>query len=196
MYKSSSDNTHYMNRTGSHSTKGSRTGIVYDIPPDAQEAEEYYNSLKEQWGILTDELHTISQDVHALKIKLRSTMPMEEYKKSAYSHDMKVERKLEIEKRCSELRPMVRAAAEKSWHTLFYHVAREMLDPEKFEKIYQNSIDFLERKIHGINVGNSELSQEEKDRVHKKNQIRKVQKRLSLRQKGDDKKLVYSTETK
>ena len=163
MYKSSSDNAHYRNRTGSHSTKGSRTGIVYDIPPDAQEAEEYYNSLKEQWGILTDELHTISQDVHALKIKLRTTMPMEEYKRCSHSYDMKVERKLEIEKRCSEFRPMVRAASEKSWHTLFYHVAREMLDPEKFEKIYQNSIDFLGRKIQEIRVGGNELPQAKKD---------------------------------
>src|SRR5258708_2136090 len=85
MYKSTSDSENYLQRTGSHATKEMRTGRIDAIPAWAQPAEDYYNSLKDRYHNLVQQLDQNCAAHGRIKAQLAHKLPYNEATRLAAS---------------------------------------------------------------------------------------------------------------
>lgn len=195
MFKGASDKSTYLDRTASHSTKEWASGRIDAVPPFAQEAEDYYRSLRNQYDRVLDQLFKANEAVHNLKVRLRQTLPHEEYKRCQTRYDDLIATKLALEASLTNLRPMVRAAAQNAWGIVYWHVAQRILDVDTRIKIEEQVREFLQREpTDGIKRGSAELS-ENKRHSHTVRKNRKTRlNNLRMGRGGNLNVLVYSDE--
>lgn len=66
MYKATTEATHFLPRTGSHSTKGSRTGRVDVLPPEAK--SPIYDDLQSRRTILIEKVKAAQRELTDAKV--------------------------------------------------------------------------------------------------------------------------------
>jgi hypothetical protein len=190
MFKKSSDQLHFIERTGSHSTKASRTGRIDDIPPWAAEPEEYYNSIRDRWHLLHEQLMDAQEKLTAINEKLRLTLPFKEFEHLTQHKERLAQRARILQEQQSDYRAMARAAASHSWATVFIYVARKLLPLEDFKALEQEVMGLLNREeFGGIAKGNSEFSDEKRANQQASSQRRK--RRVNWRRQHGGSVLVW-----
>lgn len=191
MYKTTSDKLDRIARVSSHATKGSPTGRVDDLPPDVQEAENYYASLRDQWEKIQDELHTLSNEVHDLKQRLRSTLPHQEFRRVRDTLDRKAERLVMLQRESGDMRAMARAASHESWGALWMFCAQKVLDHKTFMRIDDEVAAWMARPHQEIGKGSGEESAHQRTRNNRAGKLRKRREMSRDHRSVQRLKLVY-----
>lgn len=162
MYKNSTNQLHYIKRAGSHSTKESRTGRIDAIPAWAQEPEDYYNSIRDQYRLLADQLIKLQTDLTEINIKLKVSLPRKEFDHLTQHRERLRARYTALQSQASSYRALARASAEKSWTTVFFYCAATLLKPEDFALLQKETRDILARPPQEINKGEGELTEQQR----------------------------------
>jgi hypothetical protein len=68
MYKATYDSLHFLKKAASHSTKGTRSGRVDILPPEAQPTKETYLSARDQLDILKARDEFLREQIQSIKI--------------------------------------------------------------------------------------------------------------------------------
>jgi len=177
MYGNTSDSTHYLTRTGSHATKGSRTGQV-DAPWAATEA--LYSDLKEGPNTALDALARLKAEAEDINDRLPGTSG--DYRKTLQARRRELGTLTQQQQETvGDLKDKVRAAAHQSWAECFAEQARLILSDESFHAVVAATREALGRPHqeikmrHGSFVGNSA---EAKAHVRKKEKIRAKRKKF------------------
>lgn len=172
MFKGTSDNKHYIDRTGSHSTKPSRRGIINLVPDWAREPEEYYRNLKEQFDFQTTVLAESSEKLTWIKERLKNTLPFEEYKRLSSELEIAKTKKLSAEKWLSDNRALIRAIGFHAWGSVFRFAAKDILDMKTFQKIDAVAAELLNRDIEEIKKSHGERNPEYRKVHNRKRELK------------------------
>jgi hypothetical protein len=185
-YKSASDKTSYLERTASHATKESKRGIIKAVPVWAEEAEQYYNSMKERFSSLIRQNDHILKQITNLKLRLLSGLSHKEQLITANLIRHLGQQSQALQQELGQYRPMVRAIGSESWARIFYICASELLDQETFSKITAEAREFLDRPEHEFEKGRSELSDQkqqslkQREKRHNRTLVAEAQKTGAL----------------
>ena len=118
-------------------------GVFKDIPSWAREPEEYYLNLHESYNIANRQLFQLRSRAAWLKFRVetRQASPGEllEYQNDVSPMLEKLERELDL------LRHTVTTAAKSAWSEIFFFQARQLLDPNAFERINAEVTEIVRR---------------------------------------------------
>ena len=149
MYKSTHSNHDFLTRTASHSTKGSRRGVVGVLPPEASREEEIeYRSLADQLDELLAQRNAMEGRIVELNKRMEKTLPYDTYQ------DLSAERKalglqmLQLGARIAEFKGDVIGKGELSFARVFMGAAKMTLPHEQFMKLINETEKFLGRQQH------------------------------------------------
>jgi len=163
MYKKNSDQSNFISRTGSHATKESRTGRIDAIPAWAEEPEAYYNSLRDRWRSILEQLIETQNQLAEINRKLKYSMPFKEYEHLRQHKERLSDKVALLQQEQGEYRPLARAAGERAWATIFFFVARKLLPPDDFLILIKETKALLGgRPEVEISKGEGEKSEEQK----------------------------------
>lgn len=160
MYKKSSDRLDHIERTGSHATKAHASGLIDDIPGWAAEPEQYYNSIRDRWKSILDQLMAAQSEIAGINEKLRHTLPIKEYTYLIQHKERVLERFHVLEKEQVEYRPLAKAAGDRAWAMVFYYLARKMMPLEDFIVIDKEVREILGRTMAEIKKGQGMMSEQ------------------------------------
>jgi hypothetical protein len=195
MYKTSSDQQHYLARTGSHSTKESRTGLIRNIPAWALPAEEYYNSLKEQFDLLIKQSEQTLAAMANLQSRLNHRLTYRETETIARQIKTYGERQQIIQQKLADHRQLLRWAGQNAFGLVFYHLAQSSLAPEQMQALEKNTQELMCRPRTEFTPARQEMSEQKRDRLREKERLGRVRKHSRIerqRKKGDA--MVWSDE--
>jgi hypothetical protein len=195
MFKNSNDKLNYLNRTGSHATKESATGRINAIPQWAQEPEQYYNSLRDQFIAIRDQRLDYQQKLTEIREKLKQTLPFKEFQALDAKREAIAAKYQTLEVEAGKYRSLARAAGEHSFANVFMHVAEQILDREMMIRIRKDAESLLGRPIFEVTAGQGEMSPESRASMQK--QKVRQQRRQRLRDRMDrsvSHRLVWSDE--
>jgi hypothetical protein len=184
MYKTALRNQMRIHRTGSHSTMPAATGRVDLMPQWAQPPEEYYNTLREQFGLLVVYVSDLQEQIAPYTQALKRPLHPNEFENIRQVHDEYGYLIDILNKQIVALRPIVLAADMVSRDALSWHVAKGhgYINPDDVELVKNKVIDLIKewRPTGKITKGRSGKSA---DQNHEENRKRKLQRR---RQKSRD----------
>jgi len=172
MFKNASDNLNFIARTASHATKPSRTGRINDIPSWAREPEEYYNSIRDQYRSLADQLAKAQASLTDVNEKLKATLPFKEYDHLRQHKERLAARHSLLQQQAGHYRALARAAGANAWGVVLYHVAQRLLPPEDFLVIEKEVQDILGRERFEIAKGDGELSEQTRESRRAKKSVK------------------------
>ena len=147
MYRKTSESGNYLERVASHATKPSATGRIDDIPKWAQEPEEYYNSLKEQYALMQDMLAQLTEEYSWTLKQLRNTLPFEEFKRLDEHRYQVNQLRQALQEESGGLRKAVVAAGQDAWGIVWRLCAQQRLDATTFAAIETEAGDLLGRRF-------------------------------------------------
>ena len=188
MFKDASDKQNFITRTASHATKEHRSGRIDAIPEWAEKPEEYYNSLKEQFESLRDQLRDANTRIEVVASKLKQTLVFKEYEPLQRERDRLTEIIRTIQPQIQVHRELLRAVAHDSWATMFYACAKLILDEEEFNKIDDETANTLRRRHQEYKAP------EQINHQTKRNGIKKKRHNFREKYKGNASTLVWSDE--
>ena len=194
MFKKASDNLSYLERTGSHATKPSPTGRIDMLPAWAQEPEAYYNSLLERYNSLRAQLDHCQEQLAALKLKLKATLPRKDY-----DHAIEVRRGVSerygiLQRELGQYRLMVREASLKSWATTFYHCAKLKLNRDDFGALCTDTKEMLGRNMQVVGAGQAEFTAEQREALIRRRRRQDFRGNFHSQLRGAAERIVYSDE--
>lgn len=193
MFGKSSDRLSEIKRVASHATKPSARGRIDLLPEWAQEPEAYYNSLLERYESLCAQREVVQEELSGIKLRLRQTLPHKEYQFLQERQRGLAARFDILQKEASEYRGAVRAAAEKSWATTFYHFARIGLDRDVFLKLCESTEAALGRVTVPIKGGQAEMTDEQRERWQRKTKLQERRHKFRMSHEVE-RATVYSDE--
>lgn len=197
MFKSTSENLNHINRVASASTREHATGRIDMIPAWAREPEEYYNSVKQQWEVLSSRMREIADQLAEINYKLKRQLPRNEFD---FLRSEKIRLGTiytDLQPEAVKIREIVRAAAMDSWANVFYHCASLMLSREVFSSIDKATQEMLGRSTTGINKGRSEFSEQKLAGTRRRENLQEKRQRFRDSVKsGDNRRLIWSDEKK
>jgi hypothetical protein len=176
MYKGSSDKLAYIDRVASHSTKPRPSGRIDDIPAWAQEPEAYYNSVRDQYRLLADQLAKIQHDLTVINEKMKGSLPFKEYEHLRIHKERLAAKYSALQPQAGAYREIARAAGDRAWATVFFHVAQMLLTPEDFQALLKETQELLGRDQ--IEITKSKEQGEGRKRRQRRQQFRAKQRRL------------------
>jgi hypothetical protein len=156
MYKQTSDSHDYLKRVGSHSTKAHPTGRIDDIPAWAADPEQYYNTLRDQYTNLINQLHKTEEQLVEINRKFKIRLPLKEFDHLRQHKERLGAIYAKLQSEVINLRPLVRALGAKSWTSVFYEVAFRLLNREDFKVIAAETRALLQRDQFEIRKGQEE----------------------------------------
>jgi hypothetical protein len=145
MYKGSADRLSYLARVSSHATKPLASGRIDEIPPWAQEPEAYYNSVRDRYRSLAEQLTTAREKLTEINETLRNHLPFKEFEHLRQHKERLGARVVLLQEQASDYRVMARAAGEKAWMTVFYCVAEKLLSRDDLYAIRDETREILAR---------------------------------------------------
>jgi hypothetical protein len=161
-----------VNRVASASIKPYATGRIDQIPVEAKEPEEYYNSVRDQYLLLSNQFQDVQAKLADINKQLRVTLPFPEFDRLNKEKQRLGDIHRKLQQECSDMRSLVCAAGRDAWAATFYAVARRCLEPEIFRKIDREVKDLLGRNIQEIKIGEAQWSQTKRNstqaREHRK----------------------------
>lgn len=163
MYKRTAELSHFLPRTGSHSTKGSRSGRVDVLPPNAQ--EQVFDDLDNRRQILKGRLTTIRASISSLNAEKSAdplfsalnnhSVAVQNFRRFGgqkpqlpqliYEHhcrrDQLVREQREIESALHDIERLKpsRKQRQESFGELFVAVAKAMLDESTFNRLREET---------------------------------------------------------
>jgi hypothetical protein len=195
MYKGTQQNLDRIQRVASHATKESPTGRIEDLPSWAREAEEYFNSLNQQFDSLRHQREAAEVKLRGINDKLRVGVPANVDLSHVKRERERVAAQLvELQRESARFRVITREAAVNAWGAVYYHCAQMILDRETRIKIEDACRGFLARNpTADLGRANSELSEHRRHQDMKKKQFKKTLGSERHRRLAGD-ALIYSTE--
>jgi hypothetical protein len=195
MFKGSQDNQDWLNRTGSHATRPLSNGSFSELPSWAKEPEEYFNTIKQQWESILEQLHRARETAHATKLKLKNTLPRQEYDRLIFKYEHEKTLLLELERSSGDYRALVRAAALNAFGTVYMLCADRILDVETKMKLEKEVKEILGR-IPSDGIDNSRLNRSPEQILHETRRKNKQQRFKNSRdkRKGENGSVVWSDE--
>jgi len=146
MYKQVGNSQHFIARTGSHTTKGSRSGRVTVLPPEARPHEQAHLELREQLRVLDEERNKLCIRRDALQVQVASARPD---KKSFLLHELKKLhyefKKLKVKR--NKIRKTMKYAQLMPWCIVFYYIAKERLDAALFQELEKETRQLTGRSL-------------------------------------------------
>lgn len=131
MYSGTSENANFMNRVASHSTKGTRGGVVRLIPNEAKAAFVAWATIKQQWDHLKTELAQTKRERDELSRRYRAGLNEEDRVRVA-----KLARRFQVlHDQERKVRKSLRKALSAAKGEMFLLVAMHRLDPDVFKQI-------------------------------------------------------------
>jgi hypothetical protein len=185
MYKGSSDKLSYIDRVASHSTKPRPSGRIDDIPAWAQEPEAYYNSVRDQYRLLADQLAKIQHDLTVINEKMKASLPFKEYEHLRIHKERLAAKYSALQPQAGAYREIARAAGNRAWATVFFHVAHMLLTREDFQILLKETQELLGRDQVEVTKGEGEYSKEQRE-GHKRSQARQQFRAKQRRLHGSD----------
>jgi hypothetical protein len=144
-FKTASDLQSYQQRVGSHATKEHPTGRIDAVPEWAQEPEEYYNTIKQQYLLMQETVYHLAEEQRWCSLQLRNDLPFEEFKRLSNQLQNLGKLQKEMQDNLSELKPIMAEANNRSWATAFWLLAKREIDEIIFNKIEDMVRDLVGR---------------------------------------------------
>jgi hypothetical protein len=143
-YKRTQEALDNIGRVGSAATRPSARGIFHDLPAWAQKPKEYFNSLTESYDVANKQLFKLRSRAAWLKLRIKTNQatPGEILE---YNDDLSPVLE-QLERELDSLRGAVATAARTSWSMIFYHRAKDLLDPATFQAINEATQEILQRE--------------------------------------------------
>jgi hypothetical protein len=187
MYKGSSDKLSYIDRVASHSTKARPSGRIDDIPAWAREPEEYYNSVRDQYRLLADQLAKIQHDLAAIneKMKVKAGLPFKEFEHLRKHKERLAAKFTALKPQAGAYREIARAAGERAWASVFFHLAQMLLTPDDFRILLKETQELLGRNQVEITKGDGEYSEERREAIRRSEQRKKRRRRFRQHHGGN-----------
>jgi vacuolar-type H+-ATPase subunit I/STV1 len=160
MFKDSADKLDYIKRVGSHATKPRPSGRIDEVPAWAAEPEQYYNSVRDQYRLLADQLVKTQNALVEINAKLKETLPFKDYEHLRLHKERLGARYGELQEQASHYRSLARAAGEKAWSMVFYHVAERLLTPEDFRALRMETDEIIGRHMYEVKTGEGDKSEQ------------------------------------
>lgn len=184
MYSGISDSTHYLTRTGSHATKGSRNGSV--DRPAYLETEALYGGLKDELQIALSclmQLHTEAQEIND---HLAGRLDADRKRLLERRRCDLGELTQEQQKKVGDLKTKARALAHQSFSECFMEQARSVLSHEMFMAVVEETRNTLGRPHQELKPRHSEfISDGSRPILNRKEKLRMKRRRLRRRLASD-----------
>ncbi len=142
MFKTTQDNEDWLKRTGSHANRPFANGRIDDLPSWAQEPEEYFNSLRQQYEMKMDCIKV----AHKLVLELKTAKGTHPLKSVQQRYDVALSELATLQKEAQLLKQLAHGASTNAWGMVFYVCCKELLDRDLFAKIEQEVTTILRRK--------------------------------------------------
>lgn len=185
-FKTTSENLNHIGRVGSASTRPHANGRIDLVPADAREPEDYYNSIRDQYLLMSSQQRKVQDDLAALNKRLKETLPWDEFKPLADERDRLRALAVELQNKCTHFRVDVRQAGKVAWSLAFHAIAKRVLDRERFIELERQTNEALGRSMTEVAKGGAELSERAKDSDNKAKHRRERRKAFRERYFGAD----------
>jgi hypothetical protein len=165
-YKNVSENLNHVGRVASAATREHANGRIDLIPRDAQQPEEYYNTIRDQYFEMSAAFQKNQTRLTELRATLRQRLPRSEFERANAEYNNLAARQTKMQGELVDLRRTVHAAGANSYGIVFSEVAKRLLDFETFTKIRRETDTLIGRNQHEVTLraGKSPENENEKQR--------------------------------